>query len=266
MNIPNLAVALYSTFTLATTNLNTQRIEGQHIEEVCVEENKILTLEQFTEKELVKAKAENVSKIDNEISKIDKEKLKTEINNSSTKEQVTQIVTNALTEQNKIIEQEKLAEEKRKAEEARRLEEKRKLEQTQTQSQPIQTATPKPPVGPTTNGTPYFGDNGLLVMTGSGRAQNVVNLLLSIPGHSHGAGYHAATGLDNYINELSTEEATWVIHRIEGAGFGQTAAGYAGIDSTLTHQKFIEQQVNLRFNGSIHALLRAWGTFSYSGY
>lgn len=116
------------------------------------------------------------------------------------------------------------------------------------------------------NGTPYFGPDGLLVMSGSGDAQQAVNLLLGIPGHSNGAWYHQSTGLDNVINSLSVEEATWVIHRIEGAGFGQTGAGWAGIDSAASHQAFLNQQVHGRFGGSVHELLRQWGTFSYGGY
>ena len=116
------------------------------------------------------------------------------------------------------------------------------------------------------NGTPYFGADGLLVERTSSTAERVITLLLSIPGHANGAAYHASTGLDDMINSLSVEEATHVIHRIEGAGFGQTGAGWAGVDSTASHQAFLDQQVHGRFNGSIHALLRAWGTFSYGGY
>ena len=116
------------------------------------------------------------------------------------------------------------------------------------------------------NGTPYFGVDGLLVERTSSTAERVITLLLSIPGHANGADYHINTGLDDMINSLSVEEATHVIHRIEGAGFGQTGAGWAGIDSTASHQAFLDQQIHGRFNGSIHALLRAWGTFSYGGY
>ena len=116
------------------------------------------------------------------------------------------------------------------------------------------------------NGTPYFGADGLLVERTSSTAERVITLLLSIPGHANGADYHINTGLDDMINSLSVEEATHVIHRIEGAGFGQTGAGWAGIDSTASHQAFLDQQVHGRFDGSIHALLRAWGTFSYGGY
>ena len=56
--------------------------------------------------------------------------------------------------------------------------------------------------------------------------------------------------------------------RIEGAGFGQTADGLAGVDSPATHRAFVERQVNGRkeFGGSIHQLLKLWGTFNYGGY
>ena len=114
------------------------------------------------------------------------------------------------------------------------------------------------------SGSPYFGSDGLLVMSGTGNAQATVNQLLAIPGHSNGQAYH--TSIDPLIDSLSVEEATWVIHRIEGAGFGQTGAGWAGVDSPASHQAFINQQVNGRFGGSIHALLKAWGTYSYEGY
>lgn len=115
------------------------------------------------------------------------------------------------------------------------------------------------------NGTPYFGSDGLLVMQASDRAQQVVNGLHAIPGHANGAAYHQ-NGLDDLINTLSVEEAVWVVWRIEGAGFGQTGDGYAGLDTPASHQTFWNNQVNNRFGGSVHALLRAWGTFSYGGY
>ena len=111
-----------------------------------------------------------------------------------------------------------------------------------------------------------FGADGLLVMQASGRAQQVVNLLLGIPGHANGAGYHQSTGLDGLISQLSTAEAIWVLHRIEGAGFGQTGDGYAGMDTPASHRAVVANQINRRFGGSIHALLYAWGTYSYGGY
>ena len=85
------------------------------------------------------------------------------------------------------------------------------------------------------------------------------------PGHSNGAGYHAS-GIDAKIEQLSTAEAIHVIHRIEGAGFGQTGDGYAGIDTPESHRNFVSKQINNRFDGSVHQLLRKWGTYSYGGY
>ena len=112
--------------------------------------------------------------------------------------------------------------------------------------------------------TIQFDTNGLLVEATSGNAERVISLLLSIPGHANGAAYHAQ--IDPIIDQLSAAEAIHVIHRIEGAGFGQTGDGLAGIDSPATHRNFIERQVNNRFGGSIHALLKKWGTYSYGGY
>lgn len=118
------------------------------------------------------------------------------------------------------------------------------------------------------NGQPYFGADGLLVMNHTAKSQQVINLLLGIPRHSYGSDYHVSTGLDSLIDQLSVEEAVDVIHKIEGAGFGQTAAGLAGTDSHATHQAFLDQQVNGRreFGNSIFNLLKKWGTYSYSGY
>ena len=117
-----------------------------------------------------------------------------------------------------------------------------------------------------TNGTPYFDSNGLLAMNGSAKAKKAINLLLGIPGHRNGKSYHQRTGLDDLINSLSVEEATYVIRKIEGSGFGQTSDGFAGVDSHVSHSAFLNRQVKRRFGGSIHALLRAWGTYSYGGY
>lgn len=112
--------------------------------------------------------------------------------------------------------------------------------------------------------TIQFGSNGLLVEHTSDNAERVITLLLSIPGHANGAAYHAQ--IDPIIDQLSAAEAIHVIHRIEGAGFGQTGDGLAGVDSPATHRNFIERQVNNRFGGSIHALLKKWGTYHYGGY
>lgn len=114
--------------------------------------------------------------------------------------------------------------------------------------------------------SPYFGSDGLLVMTGSANARKVASLLLAIPGHRKGSAYHKSTGLDSLIDDLSVEEATWVIHTIEGKGFGQTSSGYAGVDSHASHQAFLTKQVNRRFGGNIRTLLKKWGTYSYGGY
>lgn len=131
--------------------------------------------------------------------------------------------------------------------------------QTTQRTLPATSATPS-------NTRPYFGNDGLLVHHYSDRVQQVINLLSGIPGHSYGSDYHIATGLDNLIDSLTVEEAVDVLWRIEGAGFGQTGAGYAGYDTTESHQAFMNQQIDGRFGGSIHNLLKAWGTFSYSGY
>lgn len=111
-----------------------------------------------------------------------------------------------------------------------------------------------------------FDSNGLLVEEYSSNAERVISLLLAIPDHKNGSAYH--TQIDPIIDQLSAAEAVHVIHKIEGAGFGQTADGLAGIDSPATHKAFIERQVNGRkeFHGSIHQLLKLWGTFSYGGY
>ena len=112
--------------------------------------------------------------------------------------------------------------------------------------------------------TIQFDSNGLLVEHTSDNAERVITLLLAIPNHMNGSAYHAQ--IDPIIDQLSAAEAIHVIHRIEGAGFGQTGDGLAGIDSPATHRNFIERQVNNRFGGSIHALLKKWGTYSYGGY
>lgn len=115
-------------------------------------------------------------------------------------------------------------------------------------------------------GSGIYGADGLIQMTASDRAQQAINLLLGIPGHANGSAYHVSTGLDSLIDSLSVSEAFYVIHRIEGAGFGQTGDGYAGFDTAASHQNFINRQVNGRFNGSVHTLLKKWGTYSYGGY
>lgn len=112
--------------------------------------------------------------------------------------------------------------------------------------------------------TIQFDSNGLLVEHTSDNAERVITLLLAIPNHMNGSAYHAQ--IDPIIDQLSAAEAIHVIHRIEGAGFGQTGDGLAGADTPGTHRAFIERQVNSRFGGSIHLLLKKWGTYSYGGY
>lgn len=111
---------------------------------------------------------------------------------------------------------------------------------------------------------PKFNDKGLLIMKSSNKAQVVINKLLFIPNHRNGSSYHKS--IDPLIDELSTEEAIWVLWRIEGKGFGQTGDGYAGIDSHQSHRALVNNQINRRFNGSIHNLLKKWGTYNYGGY
>ena len=52
------------------------------------------------------------------------------------------------------------------------------------------------------NGQPYFGADGLLDMNHTAKSQQVINLLLGIPGHSYGQDYHTSTGLDSLIDQL----------------------------------------------------------------
>ena len=112
--------------------------------------------------------------------------------------------------------------------------------------------------------TIQFDSNGLLVEHTSDNVERVITLLLAIPDHKNGSAYHAE--IDPIIDQLSAAEAIHVIHRIEGAGFGQTGDGLAGADTPGTHRAFIERQVNSRFGGSIHLLLKKWGTYHYGGY
>ena len=131
--------------------------------------------------------------------------------------------------------------------------------QTTQRTLPATSATPS-------NTRPYFGNDGLLVHHYSDRVQQVINLLSGIPGHSYGSDYHITTGLDNLIDSLTVEEAVEVLYRIEDPGFGQTGASYAGYATPESHQAFMTQQIDGRFGGSMHNLLKAWGTFNYPGY
>ena len=156
-----------------------------------------------------------------------------------------------------------------KAKEEREAQASKRQSQSQSQSEsPSNQTSDESYVAPasTNSGSPYFGADGLLVESATGRAQDVINHLLAIPGHANGSWYHAQYGVDAKINALSVEEAVYVIHRIEGAGFGQTGDGYAGYDTPASHRNFLNNQVNNRFGGDIWALLRSWGTYSYGGY
>lgn len=160
-------------------------------------------------------------------------------------------------------------EEKVKAKEEREARASKAQAQSQSKSEsPSDQTSDESYVAPasTNSGSPYFGADGLLVESATGRAQDVINHLLAIPGHANGSWYHAQYGVDAKINALSVEEAVYVIHRIEGAGFGQTGDGYAGYDTPASHRNFLNNQVNNRFGGDIWALLRSWGTYSYGGY
>lgn len=160
-------------------------------------------------------------------------------------------------------------EEKVKEKEEREAQSSKRQSQSQFRSEsPSNQTSDESYVAPasTNSGSPYFGADGLLVESATGRAQDVINHLLAIPGHANGSWYHAQYGVDAKINSLSVEEAVYVIHRIEGAGFGQTGDGYAGYDTPASHRNFLNNQVNNRFGGDIWALLRSWGTYSYGGY
>lgn len=158
-------------------------------------------------------------------------------------------------------------EEKVKAKEEKEAQASKRQSQSQSESPSNQTSDESYVAPASTNsGSPYFGADGLLVESATGRAQDVINHLLAIPGHANGSWYHAQYGVDAKINSLSVEEAVYVIHRIEGAGFGQTGDGYAGYDTPASHRNFLNNQVNNRFGGDIWALLRSWGTYSYGGY
>lgn len=158
-------------------------------------------------------------------------------------------------------------EEKVKAKEEREAQASKAQSQSKSESPSNQTSDESYVAPASTNsGSPYFGADGLLVESATGRAQDVINHLLAIPGHANGSWYHAQYGVDAKINALSVEEAVYVIHRIEGAGFGQTGDGYAGYDTPASHRNFLNNQVNNRFGGDIWALLRSWGTYSYGGY
>lgn len=167
--------------------------------------------------------------------------------------------------------QKRLADNERKqAEEQARIAQENKTKETpkeeapKTQEAP-QTA-PAQNAAPVTHEDPRFGPDGLLIMDDGGNAKQVYNLIHSIPGGMNGGNYHIQTGLDNLIDTLTTPQAFWVLYTLEGPGFGQLADGYAGFDTHESHQALITNQLDRRFNGSIHQLLKKWGTFAYNGY
>lgn len=178
-------------------------------------------------------------------------------------------LTAAKKSEEELQKQIKELEEKVKEKEERETQASKRQSQSQSRSEsPSNQTSDESYVAPasTNSGSPYFGADGLLVESATGRAQDVINHLLAIPGHANGSWYHAQYGVDAKINSLSVEEAVYVIHRIEGAGFGQTGDGYAGYDTPASHRNFLNNQVNNRFGGDIWALLRSWGTYSYGGY
>lgn len=157
----------------------------------------------------------------------------------------------------------KKAEEKAQAERERQAKETLE-EESKTKEEPQ--TTPREQPQPESSGGLEFGADGLLVMTQSSAAQNVINLELGIPGHANGASYHQTTGLDAAIDALTVPEAVYAVYRMEGAGFGQTGDGWAGVDSPESHNAFVQNQVNRRFGGDIKLLLKMWGTYSYGSY
>ena len=201
-----------------------------------------------------KTESENNSKAENDKASelVDKyNSSKTEDNYKKAKDYIATIFDSS--EQKTLLEkldksykeeQKRIEEEKKKA-----AEEKKKQEETEAQAK---------------HNNIQFDANGLLVEATSENAERVISLLLAIPDHKNGSAYHAE--IDPIIDQLSAAEAIHVIHRIEGAGFGQTGDGLAGADTPGTHRAFIERQVNSRFGGSIHLLLKKWGTYHYGGY
>lgn len=196
-----------------------------------------------------KTESENNSKVENNKASelVDKyNSSKTEYNYRTAKDYIATIFDSS--EQKTLLEK---LDKSYKDEQKRIEEEKKKQEEAEAQAR---------------RNNIQFGSNGLLVEHSSDNAERVITLLLAIPNHKNGSAYH--TQIDPIIDQLSAAEAVHVIHRIEGAGFGQTADGLAGVDSPATHRAFVERQVNGRreFGGSIHQLLKLWGTFDYGGY
>lgn len=194
-----------------------------------------------------KTESENNSKAENDKASelVDKYKSdKTEDNYKKAKDYIATIFDSS--EQKTLLEN---LDKSYKEEQKRIAEEKKKQEEAEAQAR---------------KNNIQFDSNGLLVEHTSANVERVITLLLAIPDHKNGSAYHAE--IDPIIDQLSAAEAIHVIHRIEGAGFGQTGDGLAGADTPGTHRAFIERQVNSRFGGSIHLLLKKWGTYHYGGY
>lgn len=194
-----------------------------------------------------KTESENNSKAENDKASelVDKYKSdKTEDNYKKAKDYIATIFNSS--EQKTLLEN---LDKSYKEEQKRIAEEKKKQEEAEAQAR---------------KNNIQFDSNGLLVEHTSANVERVITLLLAIPDHKNGSAYHAE--IDPIIDQLSAAEAIHVIHRIEGAGFGQTGDGLAGADTPVTHRAFIERQVNSRFGGSIHLLLKKWGTYHYGGY
>ena len=194
-----------------------------------------------------KTESENNSKAENDKASelVDKYKSdKTEDNYKKAKDYIATIFDSS--EQKTLLEN---LDKSYKEEQKRIAEEKKKQEEAEAQAR---------------KNNIQFDSNGLLVEHTSANVERVITLLLAIPNHMNGSAYHAE--IDPIIDQLSAAEAIHVIHRIEGAGFGQTGDGLAGADTPGTHRAFIERQVNSRFGGSIHLLLKKWGTYHYGGY
>lgn len=159
--------------------------------------------------------------------------------------------------------------ERKQKEEQIRLEQEKAAKEKPKEEPKAQETTPQAPAqntAPVTHEDPRFGPDGLLIMDGGGNAKQVYNLIHAIPGGMNGGSYHVQTGLDNLIDTLTTPQAFWVLYTLEGPGFGQLADGYAGFDTHESHQALITNQLDRRFNGSIHQLLKKWGTVAYNGY
>ena len=169
-----------------------------------------------------KTESENNSKAENDKASelVDKYKSdKTEDNYKKAKDYIATIFDSS--EQKTLLEN---LDKSYKEEQKRIAEEKKKQEEAEAQAR---------------KNNIQFDSNGLLVEHTSANVERVITLLLAIPDHKNGSAYHAE--IDPIIDQLSAAEAIHVIHRIEGAGFGQTGDGLAGADTPVTHRAFIER-------------------------